>query len=44
VVVLIVPTLDTLLNATKLESIGLYHTLNGITNLKYKVLCFLTTN
>jgi len=25
-------------------SIGLYHPLDGITNLKYKLLCFLTPN
>jgi hypothetical protein len=29
---------------TKLESMGLYHPLDGVTNLKYKLLYFLTPN
>ncbi len=28
----------------ELQSIGLYHPLDGATNLKYKLLCFLTPN
>jgi hypothetical protein len=38
--------LTTLGNVTQIEMIliGLYYPLDGITNLKYKLLCFLTPN
>ncbi len=37
-------SLATLGNMTRIEIMGLYHPLDGVTNLKYKLLYFLTPN